>query len=205
MLMANDRVVKALLQAGLNDQAEAVARRATGPFWQAIVSVTLAKAGRHAAAASMAMEAEAAAWSIGELSQRTQALANVAVALAESGQRKRAAAIAIRAESTARSITDPGWQETGLATAVWALAETGQYRRAEAVANAIAYPDEQAAGLADLGVVLAKTGDNREAVRLTIAACAAGRWLCAARPVFLLTEDVSTIVAHALEEMDGPV
>jgi hypothetical protein len=68
----------------------------------------------------------------------------------------------------------------------------------------IVYPDEQA-GLADAAVVLAKTGDNRDAARLTIAACAAGRWLYAARPVFLLTEDVSTIVAQALEEMDGPL
>jgi hypothetical protein len=149
----------------------------------------------------MAIRAEAAASFIGDLYHRTHALADMAAALARTGHRKQAAPIANRAENMARSITDPDEQSAALARAVWSLAETGQYRRAVAVAHAITNPNSQAEGLAELAVVLAKAGDNRNAARLTAAACAAGRWLCAAEPVFLLTRDVSEILARALEEI----
>jgi len=148
-------------------RAEALATSIPDPDRRADAMVrvarTLADAGQHQQAATVAGEAEAAARSITGLYRREAALARVAEALAGAGQHQ-------QAEAVARSIRGLDRRADALVQVAGTLAGAGQHHeaarvagQAEAAARSITDVGRQADVLTHIADELAMTGQHQQA------------------------------------------
>lgn len=175
-------------------QAETTARSVTDPNSkeQALhrAAKGLAWAGKRERAEAIAAHCEAAALSADPFTQSINLL-SASETLAWTGQHE-------RAESVARSISMLDVRAAALAQVAGGLARAGHHERAEAIARAVAEPDKQAAALAEVAEALALAGESRAASRVAAAACAAGPWPTAARPVLMLAPSAFSALAPVL-------
>jgi tetratricopeptide (TPR) repeat protein len=186
--------VSALARAGKHRQAETVARSITHTDRQAdalaVLAEALAQAGEH-------NQAETVARSMPRSDRQANAIAQIVKAMASAGQYQQAQALA-------QSITDPYQQANAFAQIAEAMASAGQYQQAEVVARSMPRSDRQAQAIAQIATALADAGDTRSASRVAAAACTAGSWTIAARPVLRLAPSAATKLARILEDDQKP-
>jgi hypothetical protein len=132
--------------------------------------------------------------SITDPSCQADALTAVGQALAQAGRHQEAAAIA-------GSITVPDRRTYALSWVAGAMAQAGRHRQAIETARSISDPWEQTRVLAEVATALIQAGETHSASCLAPAACAAGPWTAAIRPVLLVVPSAFTALVGSLEEL----